>query len=369
MTEKSNQDIRCLVVGVRGHGGEEVYSSILRDSPPPGVRVSATFDFHRSCEWAKCHAITEIALNRVVYPWLAFDMGFRVLRVEPAVDIVHVHTHPTILRGLGDRPIIFSAGSSHYHYLRDYERWPERQIRERYARAQAVYPRLGVLDALLNHSRVSVAYTFSHHARKTYLDFGVPPWKIRVLYPGFDIPAPRRTEHEGVVYLFMGRQPRRKGGDMVLDAFRALRDAMPSARLLYVADELPHFEIEGVEPMPLVPRSEVAALYARADVFVNPTRAEGFGFTNVEAQGFGLPVISTRLGAIPEVVEDGRTGFLIDPEDGSALLAAMRRMGESSALRSEIAGAARERFVSRFSLATFHEGLMGLYTEALRTAA
>ena len=154
---------------------------------------------------------------------------------------------------------------------------------------------------------------------------------------------------------------------MVLEAFQALRGAVPKARLLYVSDELPR-GIEGVEPVPLVPRGEVAALYGRADVFVNPTRAEGFGFTNVEAQGFGLPVISSRLGAIPEVVEDGRTGLLIDPEDGSTLLAAMRKIGENSALRGEMAVAARERFASRFSLATFHEGLMGLYEEAQHTA-
>lgn len=324
------QGIRCLLVGVRGHGGEEVYSSLLRDKPPPGVWVSATFDFHRSCEWADCHAMTEVALNRVLHPWLGFDMGFRVLRVDPRVDIVHVHTHPTILRALAGRPVVFSAGSSHYYYLRAYEHWREAEIRRRYARARVVYPRLGILDALLNHGAINLAYTFSHHARKVYLEFGVPPEKIRVLYPGFDIPEPRSVEHDGLVYLFMGRQPRRKGGDVVLEAFQTLRSALPTARLLYVSDELPPLDIKGVEAVPLVSRTGVAALYARADIFVNPTRAEGFGFTNVEAQGFGLPVISSRLGAIPEVVEHGRTGLLIDPDDGGSLVTAMRQLGESA---------------------------------------
>jgi glycosyltransferase involved in cell wall biosynthesis len=309
-------------------------------------------------------------LNQAVFPWLAFGLGFRVLRVERDVDLVHVHSHPTILRNLQGRPVVFSAGSSDYHYLRDYEKWDERKIRVRCARGRAISRCLGVCDSLLHHEAVTLAYTFSEYARKTYLEFGVPSAKVRVLYPGFDIPTlTRKATCDEVVYLFMGRQPRRKGGDAVLRAFQTLRSALPRARLLYVSDESPPFSIEGVEAKPLVPPAEVSALYASADVFVNPTLAEGFGFTNAEAQGSGLPVISSRLGAIPEVVEHGRTGYLVDPGDGAALLEAMRRLGEDHALRQDMAAAARERFLSRFSLTVFHSGLRALYEEAMQLAA
>lgn len=359
----------CLVVGVRGHGGEEVYSALLRDKPPPGFQASATFDFHRSCEGAKCHPMGEIALNRLLHPWLAFDLGFRVLTVGPGVDLVHVHSHPTILRGLQGRPVVFSAGSSHYHYLRDYAKWSEERIEKRYARARALYKRLGVLDALLSHEGITLSYTFSEHARAAYLERGVPSWKIRALHPGFDIPAAPRNGKDGVTFLFMGRQPRRKGGDLVLAAFRCLRDTVPAARLLYVSDEAPATgSLEGVEAIPLVSPGEVGGIYSRADVFVNPIRAEGFGFTNVEAQGYGLPVISTRIGAIPEVVEDGRTGILVEPGDGAGLLAAMRHLAEERILREEMASAARERFVERFSLTAFHGRLKAVYEEALDRA-
>jgi glycosyltransferase involved in cell wall biosynthesis len=324
---EDRSEVRCLLVGVRAHGGEEVYSKILRDRPPRRVRVSATLDFHKSCEWGRCRAWSEILLNRLVVPWVRFNLGFRVLDVDPSVDLVHVHSHPTVLRGLRDRPVVFSAGSSHYHYLRDYEKWNEARIRAIYARGRQVYRCVGAVDALLNYKRITVAYTFSEWARKVYLDFGVPAEKIRVLYPGFDIPEPVRRPDDGrIVYLFMGRQPRRKGGDVVLEVFRELRRALPGARLLYVTDELPTSDLEGVDVRPLVSASEVSAMYRQADIFVNPTRAEGFGFTNVEAQGHGLPVISTRLGAIPEVVEDGQTGFLVTPGDSRGLSLAMRRV-------------------------------------------
>ena len=163
----------------------------------------------------------------------------------------------------------------------------------------------------------------------------------------------------------MGRDPRRKGGDAVLAAFARLHAARPDARLLYVSDEPPAAAPPGVEARPLVPPDVVGRVYAAADVFVNPTRAEGFGFTNVEAQGHGMPVMSTRVGAIPEVVEDGRTGILVDPDDPDELLAAMHRLAADAGLRARLGAAARERFVARFSLAVFQRGLADLYDEAL----
>lgn len=357
--------LRCLLVGVRGHGGEEVYSTRLRDAPPPGVRVSATLDFHRSCETARCHAAAEVLLNRLVHPWLQFDMGFRVLSVGDDVDLVHVHTHPTILRGRRGRPVVFSAGSSHFHYVRDYEGWSAGKIRRRYARARPLYARLRVIDGLLNPAEATLVYTFSRWARRAYLEQGVPAHKLRVLLPGFEVPVLEPRPERPVTFLFLGRQPRRKGGDLVLAAFEALRGVLPEARLLYVSDEPPARPRPGLEALPLAAPGEVARLYARADVFVNPTRAEGFGFTNAEAQGHGLPVISSRLNAIPEVVEDGRTGILIEPGDAAGLLAAMRRLGRDRARREELAAAARERFLRLFALPVFHSGLRALYDEAV----
>jgi glycosyltransferase involved in cell wall biosynthesis len=354
-----------LLVGVRGHGGEEVYSALLRDAAPPGVETSATLDFHRSCPGGRCHALAEAALNRGLYPFLAFDLGFRVLGVGPEIDLVHVHSHPTVLRDRRRRPVVFSAGSSHYHCLRDYEGWSEGRIARRYARARRLYPRLGVLDALLNHEAVTLSYTFSSWAREAYLEHGVPAWKVRILPPGFPLPPPRRASPaEGVTFLFLGRAPGRKGGDLVLQAFARLRQTLPAARLLYVCEAPPPHPLPGVEALPLVPPGEVSVLYRRADVLVNPTRAEGFGFTNVEAQGHGLPVISTRIAAVPEVVENGRTGILVEPGDGAGVLEAMRRLGSESALRAEMGAAARARFETLFSLGVFRRGLGALYEEA-----
>jgi glycosyltransferase involved in cell wall biosynthesis len=312
--------------------------------------------------------LREVLLNRIVHPYVQCNLGFRALEVGEDIDLVHIHTHPTVLRGLGRRPVVFSAGSSHYHWLRDYEKWSETRIEAAYARARVVYRRFGILDALLNDERITLSYTFSENAREVYLAHGVPEWKIRVVYPGFDIPEKSRSTEKELRYLFLGRDPRRKGGDIVLSAFQRLRRSRPEARLLYVCDELPPSPIPGVETSPLVAYSEVASLYRRAQVFVNPTRAEGFGFTNVEAQGFGLPVISTRLGAIPEVVEDGQTGILVPPDDETAVFEAMRRLAEDHELRSRMSAAARKRFTALFSMEVFRSAIAAIYDEALERA-
>jgi glycosyltransferase involved in cell wall biosynthesis len=360
---------RCLLIGVRGHGGEEVYSTLLRDAALEGFRCDATFEFHSSCEIARCRVLQEIALNRFVHPLVPFDMGFRVLEVAADADLVHVHSHPTVLRGLGTRPVVFSAGSSHYHYVRYYEGWSDERIEAAYVRARKLYRRLGILDALLNHERVTLAYTFSRWAREKYLHEGVPDWKIRVVPPGFDIPEPPcRTARRTVTFLFLGRQAKRKGGPAVLEAFARMRASRPEARLLYVSDEPPTSSGEGVEHRPLVSRAQVNELYGAADVFVNPTLAEGFGFTNVEAQGHGLPVVTSRIAAIPEVVDDGRTGILINPERPSELLEAMERLASDHAMRRTMADAARCRFAERYSLVTFRSALRDLYGEAIDRA-
>ena len=360
--------LRCLFVGVHGHGGEEVYSRALAARPPDGVELHAVFEHHASCPLGRCPVSAEVALNRLVYPWLAFDLGFRVLRVDDAADLVHVHGHPTLLLNRRGRPLVWSAGSSHFQYLRDYEGWDEARIRSRYARARRVYAALGVADPLLGTGRVTLAYTFSEWARGAYLAEGAPPESLRVLRPGFDVPPEAPRPERPVTFLFLGRQPRRKGGDAVLRAFAALREERPEARLLFVSDELPAPVPPGVDARPLVPASEVGALYAAADVFVNPTRAEGFGFTNAEAQGHGLPVISTRVAAVPEVVDDGVTGLLVEPGDDGALLAAMRTLARDRARREDLGAAARARFCRLFARPVFLAGLRALYDEALARA-
>jgi glycosyltransferase involved in cell wall biosynthesis len=84
-------------------------------------------------------------------------------------------------------------------------------------------------------------------------------------------------------------------------------------------------------------------LFLRASVFVLPSYGENLPYALLEAMGAGLPVVATPVGAIPELVEDGRNGFLIPPGDYQALAARIVRLLEDASLRAAMSRANVER--------------------------
>ncbi|GGV21021.1 glycosyl transferase family 1 [Streptomyces filipinensis] len=159
--------------------------------------------------------------------------------------------------------------------------------------------------------------------------------------------------------LFVGRITRQKGVPQLL---RAVRDIDPGAQVVLCAGAPDTQEIDrefrelfeelsrvrtGVFWIPrMLPRPEVIQLLTRAAVFVCPSVYEPLGIVNLEAMACGTPVVASRVGGIPEVVDDGRTGVLVDAGDGfeAGLARALdtvladpdtaRRMGEAGRLRA-----------------------------------
>jgi glycosyltransferase involved in cell wall biosynthesis len=383
---------RVLLVGPRGHGGEEVYVRTILENAPPGVEYVPAGSFHQGAPGAPCRRVEEVLLNRLVHPVVIPDMGFRALVLRERFDLVHVHAHPVRLSGRNATPLVMSEGSSSAVYLQDYLGWSDARLERAYARARRVYRALGIHDRLLNLERVSRAYVFSRWARDLNIRWGADPSKMDVVYPGF--PTPPAVDRSGrtlFTFLFVGTDFERKGGFEVVEAFAELAGRRPEARLMLVcpdpADANPDRAVhswvaparrqrvlallEGLERAekvvrrPLLPRSVLfAEVYPAADAFVMPSHAEGFGFTNVEALSFGLPVVSSKVGAIPETVADGRTGFLVPPGDVSALAAAMDRLLEDPLLVRRLGEAARADFLSRFTRERFRAELARVYREA-----
>jgi glycosyltransferase involved in cell wall biosynthesis len=102
-------------------------------------------------------------------------------------------------------------------------------------------------------------------------------------------------------------------------------------------------------------QDELLECYREADLFALACRIAGDGdrdgLPNVlmEAQSQGLACISTRVSAIPELIEDGRTGLLVAPEDAAALAAGLERLLRDEALRQRLGAAGRERVRNTFS--------------------
>jgi glycosyltransferase involved in cell wall biosynthesis len=86
------------------------------------------------------------------------------------------------------------------------------------------------------------------------------------------------------------------------------------------------------------------------DVFVLPSLGEGMSNTTLEAMATGLPVVATRVGGNPELIEEGRTGFLFSPRDVLGLSEVLEHRLRDDVVRQQIGTAARQRAVARFSL-------------------
>ena len=104
---------------------------------------------------------------------------------------------------------------------------------------------------------------------------------------------------------------------------------------------------------------------ARWDVFVQPSLDEGFGMAPLEAMAAGLPVVATRVGGLPELVEDGRTGYLVPPADAPALAARLHDLASSAERRHVMGSAARTRVRDYFSAERMTADWVSIYDELL----
>lgn len=221
--------------------------------------------------------------------------------------------------------------------------------------------------------------TWSEWAKASLVaDYGVPAQKVTVIPPGVNTElwgaaadAARATSErtsECVHLLFVGGDFARKGGDDLLEAWRRLPESVRKrARLHIVTRATPeqlrlyHEDfIEGIEfHRGLEPNSgALLRLYAQADGFVFPTRADCLPLAALEAMAAGLPVITTAVGALPEAVRDGETGLIVPVSDAAPLADAMQRMIGDSDLRRRLSGAAREAARRRYDAATNAQRLL-----------
>jgi glycosyltransferase involved in cell wall biosynthesis len=171
-------------------------------------------------------------------------------------------------------------------------------------------------------------FTMGGPAARSLTNFyGLPQDKVTVVGGGAsleELPEPTTGDREPVI-LFVGSDWRRKGGDVLVEAFRRVREKHPDARLQVVGATEPEPE-PGVEVSGFVgDRDELAALYAKASVFCLPSRFEPYGLAAIEAMAHEVPCVVTP-GALAEVVQHNETGLVVIPGDVRALSDALIRL-------------------------------------------
>jgi glycosyltransferase involved in cell wall biosynthesis len=190
--------------------------------------------------------------------------------------------------------------------------------------------------------------------------------KLCVIRNGVDIAlfkGVRRKERfagEDVLIISIASFDLVKGIDVLLQAFASLRNERSNLRLLIVGesgrdDEFLHglsrkLDLtEYVDWRCNVAHAEIPGLLARADIFVLPSRSEGFGLVLLEAGAIGLPVIATRVGGTPELIIDGHNGLLVDSEDPQAMSRAILWILDNRGLASEMGERLYQSVCDRFT--------------------
>ena len=197
-----------------------------------------------------------------------------------------------------------------------------------------------------------VVTTSQMTARLMGNEFGVAAERLVVVQPGTDRVAPDRSAISGTIMLLaVGAVVPRKGYDVLLAAVAQLRGPW---RLIVVGDRtrspetvrrlddaVVELKLTGrVDFVGAVSPQELADFYTSADVFVLPSRFEGYGMAFTEAIAYGLPVVATNAGAIPDTVPKGAR-ILVAPDDAEALAKALRCLIDSAQEREKLAAGAR----------------------------
>lgn len=190
-------------------------------------------------------------------------------------------------------------------------------------------------------------------ARSMVQDYGARPETVHVVPPGIDvdewIPV-GRSEHDRPVLLFVGGDFERKGGPMLLDIYRRhLRDEC-DLNLVTRSAIQPEPGVRVYRDLTVGDR-RLRELYQNSDVLVIPTHADCFSMAALEAMACGLPVVTSDVGGIPEIVIDAETGILIPAGRGHSLLQALQTIVTSAELRSRLGQAGRRRAEEFFDAA------------------
>lgn len=200
---------------------------------------------------------------------------------------------------------------------------------------------------------------------------------VTVIPNGIDLSAIREASRfharDSGRILFVGRLEPMKGVDVLLRAFASIASSLsPDVHLRIVGDGSERRMLEQLaEQLEInhrvafvgtVPHRAVYDEYAKAVLFCGLSRSEALGNVFIEAQAAGCAVIATRVGGIPEIVEDGLTGILVSPENLSSAAGAIKTLMKDASLRARYSIAA-EKDKERFDWAKIAER----YADVLRS--
>lgn len=300
------------------------------------------------------HPVVEKRLADLGVPWTPFEVlerqPFRWSRkLKRSFDLIYMNL--VVPRSWGayagylawPLPILFFDGIS--------GSMPGRRATSRLGR---------ILDPLLFSRVTSLAVCSQYVLKRDLWRFRLDPARCKVFYNGIDtsrfVPG-RRAAAQPPQITAVARLIPEKGIDILIEACVSLQD-LPW-RLAIVGDGVEQARLESLAASVglaartrfLGLRDDVEALLQDADIYVHPCLwEEAFGLTIAEAMACGCATVASRVGGIPEIIEDGRSGVLVQRGDVAELAQALRELLTDPMRRTNLGLEARQRAVDRFDL-------------------
>jgi glycosyltransferase involved in cell wall biosynthesis len=307
--------------------------------------------------------------------WRSFAALTGLLR-RGEFDVVHTHCRNADLHGgLAAR----ATGTPHVAHLRGL------LVDATGAVGRGLVDRLH--RALLRRSPRRIVAVSEAVRRRALALLGVAPERVVTVRNGVAVASfrtPRRAASEvraelaipdgAPLLLAVGALGRCKGQDLVLDALARIAHA---AHAVFVGEGpdreglLAQARRLGIEERVrfVGTRRDVADLMHAADLFVHAARWEGFGRVVAEAMAAGRPVVATRVGGVPEIVADGATGRLVEPDRPDALAAAVAALLADRPLAQQLGRAAADFAARELDAAATARGVARVLLAAAETAA
>jgi len=291
------------------------------------------------------------------------------------VDVLHAHQYTPFFQSLIGRlsrwrtPIVFTEHGRHF---------PDSRSAKRVA-----------VNRLLMRRRDRVIGVGASVRRALIANEGIPAARAEVIYNGVDLgpfeavrddsTLRREVRNElGVsndehVILQVARLNPLKDHLTAISTIRKLRDSGVNARLVLAGEGEERPKIEAAVRDADLPervtllgaRRDIPRLLSAADAFLLSSISEGIPLTLIEAMAAGVPVVSTDVGGIPEVIDHGATGLLAPARDDGRLANHLQRALTDSAFRGSVIAAAQIKARERFSLDEMHRLYAGVYSECL----
>jgi len=282
-------------------------------------------------------------------------------KVEP--DIIHLHGRlaPRLISMIKKRtPLIYTVHdqSPYTATVRGFERL----IRK------AAY----LLQEYRTARKVHHVIAVSKHIYRELTEWvGIPKEKVSLIPNGVDTEYFRPSESKKPYIIFVGRLTKRKGVDMLVEAFAEVVRTFPEIRLIIVGDGEEKTNIINMARkldifnrillLSNIPITILRKLYAEAMIFVLPSRGEGLPLSLLEAMSSQCAVIASKVSGIIDVVKDGETGMLVEPDNKKQLVNALRILLEDRNLARKMSEKAREYVVKEYSWNRIAEKTIRVY--------